>query len=123
MRVKNELLISGATPLDDNWTSRGAWLGHVGQYSIQLVFTGDVAGTFSLQVSNDEGNIAAQTLPNQEDGVDNWSTITGSQQIVDEAGTHTWDIEGAGHNWVRVVFESDDSDGSLVSARAYTKGF
>lgn len=123
MRVLNDSLVSGAIDLSDDWASSPQWLGHIGQYSIQLVFSGSVVGTWSLQISDDQGIINSQSQSNQVTGVDNWSTISGSQQAVTEGGTHAWDIESAGHNWVRVVFEAGAGSGSLDSGRCYTKGF
>lgn len=122
MRVKNESLISGATSLVSNWQSLALWLGHVSQYSIQLAFSAGTSGTFYLQVSDDEGNIAAQTQSNQDARITHWTTLVGTEQDVAEGGTHVWDIEAAGHNWVRACFTADTSTGTLTSARCYTKG-
>lgn len=122
MRVKNESLISGAIDLSSDWASNAILLDHVVDYSIQLKFSGSPSGTFKLQISNDLGNTAGQTIAQQSAGVSTWTTLVGSAQAIIAAGTHAWDITNAGHNWVRIIWTSSAPEGSLDAARAYTKG-
>lgn len=124
MRIANEnlLLESGPVSLGANWTSRPIWLGHICNFSIQLVFTGSPQGTFTLQMSNDAGHIDAQSKAVQSSGVVNWTTIAGSSQSILAAGDHSYQFENAGFQWVRVVWTFSSGTGNLTSARANVKG-
>jgi hypothetical protein len=122
MRVQNESLISGATSLAADAETFAAWLGHVANLSIYIKFSGSPNGTFYVQVSNDKGNVNAQSLVNQASGVENWSTIVGSQKRITAAGSHMWDLPDVGNSWVRIIYTRNSGTGSLDIARCYTKG-
>jgi hypothetical protein len=118
MRLLNDSMISGDVDLSASWTSDAFWLGHMKDFSIQLVFSGFPAGVFRLQCSNDrENNVESAS------GVQNWSVVQGSTQTISAAGDHTWAISNAGYRWVRVQWVSAmGSTGTLSSARVNGKG-
>ncbi len=123
MRINNEnLLDSVGTGLGADWTSEVLYLGHVSQYSIQLVFTGTPSGTFKLQCSNDAGHPNAQSKVEQSADVINWTDIAGSSQVISAAGDLTYNAENVGYNWVKVVWTRTASTGTLTSVRANVKG-
>lgn len=121
MRIGNGSMQAGATSLGASATLTPVWLGHIVNYSLQLVFTGTPAGTFKLQCSNDPGRPSAQGTP-EYDTVVNWTDIADSSQAVSAAGDITWDVQNAGYVWVRVVYTRSSSTGSLTSARFNVKG-
>jgi hypothetical protein len=124
MRVNNENLLDDSGPLDlsTNQTLNPIWLGHIVNYSIQLVFTGTPGGNFKLQASNDRGDINAPTQSAQDAGLMNWTDIADSAFTVSAAGNVMWDVQNAGHNWVRVVWTQTSGSGTLTVARSYVKG-
>lgn len=123
MRVKNENILSTASAdLSANWTSRAIWLGHIANYTIQITFTGSPVGTFTLEISSDDGNIQNQSLSSQEVGVLHWTPINGSTQAVVTAGSHAWEFADTGANWVRVKYARTSGTGTVTSARCYVKG-
>jgi hypothetical protein len=123
MRINNEdLQPSGASDMASSFNLKPVWLGHIANYSIQLVFTGSPNGTFKLQVSNDPGHPNAQNKAEQYADVVNWTDVSGSAQPVSAAGDHTWQVENSGYAWVRVVWTFSSGSGSLTSARANVKG-
>lgn len=123
MRVKNENLIeAGPLDLSVSQTLRPVWLGHIANFSIQLFFTGTPGGSFTLQASNDPGQIDQAGQAVQYAGVTNWTTVADSAFTVSAAGDVMWDVQNTGYNWVRVVWTQTSGSGSLTSARAYVKG-
>lgn len=124
MRVKNENLLdeSGAVSLASSTTLKPCWLGHIVNYSIQLVFTGTPGGNFKLQASNDVGHINSAGTVMQESDLINWTDVADSAFTVSAAGDIMWDVQNVGHNWVRVVWTQTSSTGTLTSARFYCKG-
>lgn len=124
MRVKNENLldISGPVDLASNANLPAVWLGHIANYSIQLVFTGTPNGNFTLQASNDQGSINSAGAAQQVTNIENWTTVADSAIVVSAAGDAMWTVENAGYNWVRVVWTAVGGSGSLTSARCYVKG-
>lgn len=123
MRINNENLLDGvSTSLGADWVSEVLYLGHISQYSIQLVFTGTPDGVFKLQCSNDQGHPNAQSKAEQSADVVNWTDIAGSSQIVTDAGDLTYNSENVGYLWVRVVWVYNASTGTLSSVRANVKG-
>jgi len=127
VRIFNEdiLEVDGvrtAPSMAANFTLHPIYLGHIVDYSIQLVFTGTPGGNFKLQVSNDLGKINSTTEAEQVSNVTNWTDVAGSPQTISAAGDHTWAVENAGYRWVRVVWTQTSSTGTLVSARVNGKG-
>lgn len=123
MRISNENLLNVSVPsMDSDFQLRPVWLGHIAQYAIQLTFSGTPDGTFSLQCSNDPGNPNAQAQAEQYEGVDHWTTITGSATVVSAAGDITWNAENVGYRWVRVAYVSNNPGGVLETSVANLKG-
>lgn len=122
MRIANEDLLNGVLPdLVGSFNLRPVWLGHICNYSLQLVFTGSPVGTFKLQASNDHGMPDGGQTP-QALNVSNWTDVTGSSQAVSAAGNIMWNVENAGYTFVRVVYTVTSGTGTLTSARANVKG-
>lgn len=129
MRINNEdiLEIDGirSTPsLSTSVNLKPLYLGSVVNYAIQLAFTGTPAGNFKLQVSNDLGNINAQSEAQQYAGVTHWSDVADSAFTVSAAGDVMWEVENSGALWVRVVWTATGAGTTpvLTYARCNTKG-
>lgn len=122
MRTVNDTLISAPVDLSISWASNAIYLGHISNYSIQLFWTGAPEGSLKLQASDDAGQPNAQTTAQQAVGVTHWTDVTGSTQLVDEAGNHTWQVENAGYSFVRVYWAPTSGTGSITSARFNLKG-
>lgn len=108
--------------MGSSFTLKPTWLGHICNFSIQLVFTGTAQGTFSLEMSNDLGHPNAQSEAQQYADVVNWTHIDDSDQPILTGGDHSYQFENAGFRWVRVRWVHDSSTGTLTSARANVKG-
>jgi hypothetical protein len=121
MRIGNDSLNIG-TNLAVNQTSDPIYLGHIANYSIQLVFTGTPGGNFKLQCSNDMGNPSASKESDRDFQIENWTDVADSAQTISAAGNHTWDVQNAGYRWVRVVWTQTSGSGTLTSARFNVKG-
>jgi hypothetical protein len=128
MRIANDSLSvsdvdvsTTAVSMGTSFNSDGFYLGHIVNYSIQLVFTGTPNGTFMLQCSNDKG-IEDKVGGWNAAGVTHWTDITGSDQPITGSGDLAWSVENAGYRWVRLVWTRSSSTGSLTSARVNAKG-
>jgi hypothetical protein len=124
MRIANDSLNISANLATDQ-QSDPIWLGHIANYSIQLVFTGTPDGVFKLQLSNDDGNPTASRESDRDYEVVNWTDIGGSSQIISAAGDLSYQVENAGYRWVRLVWEATSAgSGSpqITSARFNVKG-
>jgi hypothetical protein len=107
--------------MGSSFNMRAIWLGHICNFSIQLVFTGTPNGVFKLQCSNDPGMPDGGQTP-QDKGVVNWTDVLNSSQAITAAGSHVYQVENVGYNFVRVVYTQSSSTGSLTSARVNVKG-
>jgi hypothetical protein len=122
LRVGADSLLDSNVDWSTAWVSPAISLRHVVNYSIQLKWSGSTAGMLHLQLSNDFGNtdnggtLAASDLPN-------WTDITGSEQLVNGAGDHSWQVQNAGYLWVRAIWAPTSGSPTLISARFATKGF
>lgn len=116
MRLLSKELINSPVTLNANWESEPIWIGHAVHFSVYLQFTGVPEGIFSLLYSNDlnEPNSAAQPT--------NFANIVGSEQSIDEAGTHGYSVQNAGYRWVKIKYNYVTSTGTLVSATFHSKG-
>lgn len=79
-------------------------------------------GNFKLQVSNDLGQINSQSRTMQDSNVVNWSDVANSAFTVSAAGDVFWDVQNAGHRWVRVVWTATGGSGTITSAKVNGKG-
>lgn len=124
MRIFNESLTLNSTSMSANITSDPIYLGHIGYYSIQLVYTGTPDGTFKLQLSNDMGSPQAAEQANEDFKIVNWTDIANTTVAVSAAGDLSYNVENAGYRWVRVVWTADSAGTTpvLTSARANGKG-
>ncbi len=122
MNIANDTLIAAPTSLAASWTSEAIYLGHIYCFSIQLIFTGNPAGTFKLQCSVQEGRPESISPTSRATGVDAWTDIVGSAQIVAASGDHIWNARDIGFPWVRVVWTPSAAQGSLDAARMNIKG-
>ena len=112
MRVSNDTLITGDTEsIAVDWTSEAISLQYLNYYSIQLEFDGFISGSFFLEYSNTEDLKKAV-----------WSFVDGSNQVITEAGDHTWEVREAAYRWVRVRWDHNMGTGVLTSARFNAKG-
>lgn len=121
MRIKNDDLTLSSTDMTTaTITSNPIWLGHIVNYSIQLVYTGTPNGAFKLQGSNDEG---AKTNDIENVNITNWSDIPSTTVNVTSAGSNIYNITDAGYRWVRLVWTDSTSGASTItSARYNVKG-
>jgi len=127
MRINNEDLLdvdgTRTTPaMASSFNLKPVYLGHICNFSIQLVFTGSPGGNFKLQMSNDLGRIDAASEAEQEASISHWTDIADSAQTISAAGDHAWQFENAGFRWVRVVWTATSGSGTLTHAVANVKG-
>lgn len=122
MRIHNQSLTLDSTNMASaTITSRGVWLGHIADFSIQLVFTGAPVGTFKLQASNDVGTEDKGGAGWSDTGVTHWTDLDSSQAI-SAAGDLMYNYRGAGFRWVRVVYTKTSGTGTITVAKANCKG-
>lgn len=121
MRIGNDI-INIDSDLSSNQTSDPVWLGHIANYSIQIVFSGTPGGNFKLQMSNDEGRPQAAQEADKDYGVVNWTDIADSALTVSAAGDVAWNYRDCGYRWVRVVWTQTSGTGTITSIRFNVKG-
>lgn len=81
MRVYN-LIFEVNKPLNASFNGPALQLNQMYGYSVQVVWTGDMNGTLSLQASSDPNNTGIQPV--------NWTTITGSSTTISDDGGVSW---------------------------------
>lgn len=118
MRIAAVNLIqsSGPVTLSSSWFSEPIYMGHMVNFSAQMVFTGVPEGTFAIQYSNDPVEPTTLTAPT------NFASIPESEQIIDEAGVHGWNVDNAGYRWIRFTYQYTAGMGVLTSANLSGKG-
>lgn len=116
MRLTSIELTPNPVLIDANWQSQPIWIGHIEHFSVYLQFSGVPEGTFSLEYSND------LIEPHLNKAPTNFATIVGSEQIIDEAGTHGWNVQNAGYRWLRIKFQHSVGSGYLDLALFHGKG-
>lgn len=124
MRIASiDLQPSATTSLGASANFPAVWLGHVVNFSIQVVFTGTPVGVFKLQASDDQGQPDGGTgTAGLATGVTNWTDIADSSQSISAAGDMTWNYANAGFRFVRVVYTRTSGTGTVTSARCSIKG-
>lgn len=121
MRIGNDEL-NMDSDLSASQTSEPVWLGHIANFSIQVVFTGTPGGNFKLQMSNDEGNPTAAKEADRDYKIENWTDIADSAFTVSAAGDVAWNYRDCGFRWVRVVYTQTSGSGTITSIRFNVKG-
>jgi hypothetical protein len=122
MRIANDELNLSGTNMAVSIESEPIWLGHIANYNIQLVFTGNPSGNFKLQISNDAGNPNAPKEADRNFKIENWTDMADSGQTISAAGNHSYEVQNAGHRWVRLVWTATSGSGTITSARFNAKG-
>jgi hypothetical protein len=89
-------------------TSSPVRMDQTSSLSIQAVFTGSPAGSFKVQISNDD---ASPT---------NWSDYANSTVTISGAGNQAWDIWAVAAKWVRLIYTPSGGSGTL-NARANSR--
>lgn len=88
--------VSAAT----DFTSAGVDLGDLTHYSFHAVFSGsDVAGTFHLEVSNDNSN---------------WIDLSGGSSSITSSGDALLNISTAGYRYVRYDWNYSSGTGNIT---------
>ena len=85
--------------------TNGTWAdtGRLVNASIHVIFGGsDVAGTLTLQASND----SAMAAP---------VTVAGSSQAITASGAHIWNITGIGYRFIRPVWAYGSGTGTIMA--------
>lgn len=111
--LNEEIPILASQSLAADVVSTAQNIKDVSSYGIQIATTGTPNGLFKLQVSLDEGS------PRGESAV-NWDDLENSQVYVNQAGSHTWNVNEAMYNWVRLIYTRVSGTGAL-SARFIKK--
>lgn len=117
MRIFNDALtFTDDGDLAQSVTSDAKWLGHIANYSIQLIVSGGTAptGSFTLEASNDATDNAAN--------VSNWATVSSSSIGITDNGTVFWNVSDCGYKWVRVRYTRSSGSGTISYARINGKG-
>jgi hypothetical protein len=122
MRIGNDTLTLDGTDMSVNITSEPLWLGHIANYNLQIVFTGTPGGNFKLQISNDAGNPQAAETEDRDFQIVNWTDMLDSAQTISAAGNHSYEVQNAGHRWVRLVWTQTGGSGTITSCRFNVKG-
>lgn len=123
MRINNNIIIASPQVLSANYIGPAIYLGHATQYAIQCFFSGSAVGTFSLQCSNDAGNITGASLSSQVTNVTNWTDLTSSDISISGSGDITWADENVAYVWVRVKYVHTSGSGTIDKLTANSKGF
>lgn len=84
-------------------TSAAMELGDIQSFSISVDITGsNVAGTLTLECSNDSATTG-------------FTTVASSSQAVTNSADHMWSVLGAGYRWVRVFWDYTSGTGNITA--------
>lgn len=100
--MRDVQLIQSVTAASDV-TSVAYDLGDLSTFSIAVDFSGgggDLAGTLTLQASND--------------GTD-FVTVVNSSQAITSSASHMWNVVGAGYRYIRVFWDATSGTGNIVA--------
>jgi hypothetical protein len=96
-------------------------LRHLNQFSIQCVLAGaTVTGSLKLQCSNSNPDYAGRAFPTATSM--NWTDVDGSSQAFTAAGNVTWNAQGVGYLWVRVVWTESGTAAGTITGTFNGKG-
>ena len=123
MNISTSPLALSSTDMSNSTiTSNAIWLGNIINYNIQIVFTGSPVGTFTLEVSDDDGNTKQPIIDPATESITNWSTYQGSSQSISAAGNHSYEVQNSGHRWARIKYTKTSGTGTITSCRVNIKG-
>lgn len=88
-------------------------------YFIQLVWTGTVNGTFTVEVSNDVG---VSNPDGSVTGVVNYTTLANSSQTITNAGNLGYNVNLAFYRWVRIAYAHNTGGTASLNGRIQAKG-
>lgn len=80
--------------------------------SVQIIITGDIVGSFKIQVSND-------AVPTGANGVavpTNWSDLSGTSTAVSSAGVYLIPKQDMCYRWFRIVYTRTSSTSGVITA-------
>jgi hypothetical protein len=117
-----QILTNGSMTGTSVLTSDPLWVGTASLFGIQALRSSTATGTLKLQASCSpvrpnvlDGNAPAQTIPDAE-----WEDVVDSDFAVVAGQGWLWSYDGAGFNWVRLVYTNATSTG-VLNARANVK--
>jgi hypothetical protein len=88
-------------------------------YGIQLVWTGSVTGTFTVEISNDVG---VSNPDGTVSGVTNFTTLSNSSQAITNAGNLFYNVNLAFYRWVRIAYAHGSGGTASLNGRIQAKG-
>lgn len=115
MKISNANILSPALTATIPYTSTAFYVGSISDYSIQLIYT-TTNLSCKLQISNDQGKPQGQSFT--DEGVVNWTDITGSTVTDTTSGSIMYDVAECTYRWVRMVITGN---GTITSARINLK--
>lgn len=110
---RTNTIILNAGDASGSLTSSAFWLDQIYVLAIQAKITGSTAGTIKLQGSADLGSTNA-TNPAAGAGIVTWTDIADSSTSVNGTGSVTWNYQGVGYEWIRVVYTRVSGTGSIT---------
>lgn len=117
MKIHNQALELDGTDMQATITSEPLYLGSIINCSFQIVYTGTPNGNFKLQASND---IVDSIKDVSSSDIVNWTDITGTTVNITSAGSHLYELEAIGYQWIRVVWtDSSSGDPSTITVANY----
>ena len=112
MRVYNSVFEIDQ-PLNASFEGEALQLNQMYGYSIQVVWTGTLNGSFKLQASCDANNSGYDPV--------NWTDISDTATTISQDGDFMWNVLYCMYNWVRLVYT--DASGGTSTAILTTATF
>jgi hypothetical protein len=104
MKCVTEKIISSGD-MSGNIESQAILLDQIYGFSAQAIYTGSPDGVLSLLASNQDVKFG--------EPITEWTTITGSEEIVSAPGDTMWNFNGAFYRWFKVSYSFNSGSGSL----------